>query len=108
MTEDLARVVTVAAASLALTATALVGVAEAPAGVRVPAVPTPAPLGRTVETVVVEPGDHFWKISERRLADTTIPVAPYWRHVVEHNRDAIRSGDPDLIYPGEVVELPAP
>ncbi len=108
MSEDLARVATVAVAALALTATALVGVAEAPSGVRVPAIPAPESPVHSDETVIVEPGDHFWKISAHRLADTNAPVGPYWRRVVEHNRDSIRSGDPDLIYPGEVVELPAP
>lgn len=108
MTEDLARVATVAAAALALTATALVGVAEAPGGVRVPALPTPDSPASSEETVIVEPGDHLWKISAHRLADTDVPVGPYWRRVVEHNRATIRSGDPDLIYPGEVVQLPAP
>jgi nucleoid-associated protein YgaU len=33
-------------------------------------------------------------------------VAPYWVSVVEANRNSIRSGNPDLIYPGEVVLLP--
>ncbi len=108
MGEDLVRVVTVAATALALAATALVGVAQAPTGVRIPAPPSPASPTSSQETVVVEPGDHFWKISARRLADTSAPVGPYWRRVVEHNLDSIRSGDPDLIYPGEVVELPAP
>ncbi len=106
MTEDIVRVATIAATALALTATALIGVAEAPTGVRVPAPPVPA--APTADTVIVEPGDHFWKISARRLAETTEPVGPYWRRVVDHNRDMIRSGDPDLIFPGEVVELPEP
>lgn len=108
MFEDLARVATVAAAALALTATALVGVAEAPGGTRLPAVPGPAPDELYEDSVVVQPGDHFWKISKRRLAETSMPVGPYWRRVVEHNRDSIRSGNPDLIYPGEVLELPTP
>lgn len=108
MNEDLARVATVAATSIALIATALIGVAEAPSGVRVPAVPTHQTVEPSDDTVVVQPGDHFWKISERRLADTAAPIGPYWRRVVEQNRDTIRSGDPDLIFPGEVVELPAP
>ena len=62
--------------------------------------------------VVVEPDDHLWKISERRL-DTLLrrdpsnaEISPYWREVIEVNRDGLRSGDPDLIYPGEVVTLP--
>ncbi len=61
-------------------------------------------------TVVVERGDHLWKIAARHLEQTGSdqPIAPYWRSVVEINRDELRSGDPDLVYPGEVVLLPAP
>jgi len=59
-------------------------------------------------TVVVERGDHLWKISERHLGPNTPDrqVAPYWREVIEVNTPTLRSGDPDLIYPGEVVALP--
>ncbi len=34
-------------------------------------------------------------------------ISPYWRLVIDENLDNLRSGDPDLIYPGEVIELPA-
>lgn len=63
-------------------------------------------------SVVVEPGDHLWKISEEHLAGVLGRSAedgeidPYWRSVIEANRDRLRSGDPDLIYPGETVALP--
>jgi len=59
--------------------------------------------------VIVERGDHLWKISERRLGPlvATAEVAAYWRRVIARNTPHLRSGDPDLIYPGEVVELPA-
>jgi nucleoid-associated protein YgaU len=72
----------------------------------------PISVGRTadpVTSVVVEKGDHLWKISARHL-DEVAPeadVAPYWQAVVDVNTPHLRSGDPDLIYPGEVVELPA-
>lgn len=60
-------------------------------------------------TVVVEKGDHLWKISARHLDERASngEIAPYWRRVVEVNTPQLRSGDPDLIYPGEVVQLPA-
>lgn len=63
----------------------------------------------TAESVVVARGDHLWKISARHLGDEASDheIAPYWRDVVEVNRPHLESGDPDLIYPGEVVELPA-
>ena len=35
-------------------------------------------------------------------------VAAYWLRVVELNRHRLRSGNPNLVYPGEVVELPPP
>lgn len=60
-------------------------------------------------TVVVEKGDHLWKISADHLGPEASDgqIAPYWLEVVEVNTPTLRSGDPDLIYPGEVVALPA-
>lgn len=65
--------------------------------------------GKDGGSVVVAKGDHLWKISARHLGDeaTDDDIAPYWRQVVEINTPQLRSGDPNLIYPGEVVELPA-
>lgn len=66
----------------------------------------------TSQTVTVERGDHLWKISARHLADfyqrppSNREVSPYWRDTIETNRNRLRSGDPDLIYPGEEVALP--
>jgi nucleoid-associated protein YgaU len=60
-------------------------------------------------------GDNFWTIARTRLAEvrgrraadlSDREIAVYWVTVVEANRGRLRSGDPDLIYPGEVVELP--
>jgi nucleoid-associated protein YgaU len=68
----------------------------------------PAPNG----SVVVQPGDHLWKISAAHLEGILDRPAeleeidPYWRVVIETNRALLTSGDPDLIYPGEVIELP--
>jgi len=65
-------------------------------------------------TVVVEKGDHLWSISADHLEATlsrspsSLEITPYWREVIEDNRDRLRSGDPDLIYPGETVVLPDP
>ncbi len=77
--------------------------------VRIPLTPYVAP---TVTEVVVEPGDHLWKISAGRLQvvlgreASNSEISPYWRTVIEENRAGLRSGDPDLIYPGEVIALP--
>lgn len=77
-----------------------------------PSVRLPVRVEVASSSVVVQPGDHLWKISARHLtrdlgrkaADSEI--WPYWREVVVSNTPGLRSGDPDLIYPGEVIELP--
>jgi nucleoid-associated protein YgaU len=71
--------------------------------------PSSSEGGPGTESVVVAKGDHLWKISARHLGDeaTDDQIAPYWRDMIEVNTPHLRSGDPDLIYPGEVVELPA-
>jgi nucleoid-associated protein YgaU len=69
---------------------------------------------RQQDAVIVEviKGDSLWKISERRLDEVigreamADEISPYWRVVIETNREGLRSGDPDLIYPGETVVLP--
>lgn len=61
------------------------------------------------ESVLVVVGDHLWKISSKHLKTATVEttdVATYWRAVIDMNRDDLRSGNPDLIYPGEVISLP--
>jgi nucleoid-associated protein YgaU len=63
-------------------------------------------------SVVVQPGDHLWKISERHLEGILErpaqlrEIVPYWLAVIEANRGRLTSGDPDLIYPGEGSTLP--
>ena len=83
-----------------------------PETIRVPAVPVVAAARAGEVSVEVERGDHLWKISRRRL-DVVLgrearssEVSPYWRQVIEVNRAGLRSGDPDLIFPGEVITLP--
>jgi nucleoid-associated protein YgaU len=87
---------------------------EGPAPVRLPVTigSQSRPDGDGGVTVEVERGDHLWKISERRLGGVTgrkpedTEITPYWRQVIEVNREGLLSGDPDLIYPGEMVTLP--
>lgn len=63
-------------------------------------------------TVVVERGDHIWKISEESLSRKLQrearddEVHPYWLETIETNLGSLRSGDPDLVYPGEELVLP--
>jgi nucleoid-associated protein YgaU len=64
---------------------------------------------------VVVTGDNLWRIAETTVADRagTEPsrrdvgeIAAYWLQLIEANRDVLRSGDPDLIFPGERIVLP--
>jgi hypothetical protein len=89
-----------------------------PAG---PPVRPPAPLpeappgkGETGLHHVAE-GDNLWTIARDRLAKVTgrpagqlseREIARYWLDVVDANRASLRSGDPDLIFPGEMIKLP--
>lgn len=71
-----------------------------------------SPPAPPATSVVVAPGDHLWGIAARHLEQVTgrVPTdaetARYWSVVVELNTPRLASGDPDLIRPGEVVELP--
>lgn len=67
------------------------------------------------DTWTVRSGDHLWNIAERVLADhlghapTDAQVAPYWRRVIEANRQRLPDpGNPDLVLPGMKVEVPDP
>jgi uncharacterized membrane protein YgcG len=64
---------------------------------------------------MVRPGDNLWSIARDHLRGarsggsgepTNREVAEYWAKVVQANRHGLRSGDPDLIYPDERIELP--
>ena len=61
----------------------------------------------------VQSGDNLWAIAEQHLAaeQGSSPAAAahsaYWRRLVTANQPTLRSGDPNLIYPGEIITLPA-
>jgi hypothetical protein len=62
---------------------------------------------------LVRAGDNLWRIARdevRRASRNPRPdsgaVARYWQRVVAANRATLRSGDPSLIYAGELVTLP--
>jgi nucleoid-associated protein YgaU len=71
-----------------------------------------SPMTRETTTVEVKPGDHLWGISATALSERTRrepsdkEVTPLWRAVIDANIAHLRSGDPDLIYPGELVRIP--
>jgi nucleoid-associated protein YgaU len=58
---------------------------------------------------VVVPGDHLWALADAELAagaavpPTGVAVDDYWMRVIRANPQL---GDPDLLFPGEVVVLP--
>jgi hypothetical protein len=88
-------------------------VTTTPAEPVAPADPPPAPAAGTTHTVTG--GEHLWSIAATRVASASgrasadlspADIAPYWLRVVELNRQRLRSGNPNLVYPGEVVELP--
>lgn len=76
------------------------------------AVQAPAALpGGDLYTVV--PGDNLWLIAETRIQDasegaaTEEMIATYWRKLIDDNTASLRSGDPNLIYAGEILTLPS-
>lgn len=72
------------------------------ARVEVPLAPVSAQAGQaTATTVVVEPGNSLWRIARRLYGEGTAYTTIY-----RANRDHIR--DPDLIYPGQVMQVPRP
>jgi hypothetical protein len=77
--------------------------------------PPPPSAPSTGATHTVAPGEHLWSIAAARVAVrtgraaddlTSAEIAPYWSRVVEMNRSRLRSGDPSLVYPSEIIELP--
>lgn len=73
---------------------------------------TDATVAEEVTTYTVVAGDNLWAIAARRLREaagsehSTTVIARYWRRLVAANEGTLRSGDPNLIYPGEIVVLP--
>ena len=75
--------------------------------------PVAAPaLATPPEHAVVRPGDNLWLIARAALVRASArqpgeaEIARYWRLVIAANRSTLRSGDPSLVFPGEVVTLP--
>lgn len=70
---------------------------------------TPSDDLEALHTVVH--GEHLWSIAIDHLAQdqsdpTTSEIASYWRRLVDENRPSLSSGDPNLIFPGEVLIMP--
>lgn len=78
-----------------------------------PAADADASAAADADTWAVAPGDHFWSIAERVLAErwgrrpTTLETDGYWRALVAANRTRLADRDnPDLLFPGQVLTLP--
>lgn len=80
-----------------------------------PPPPTPPADAGDAQVVVVAAGDNLWSMSAEALARATNrargalgedEIARYWITVCDANRPTLRSGDVNLIYPGEIVVLP--
>ena len=70
--------------------------------------PVPVPVStptRTATTHVVVAGESLWSIARDRVGDGDA-LLPYWRALCDANRAALRSGDVNVIHPGETVVLP--
>jgi hypothetical protein len=62
--------------------------------------------GRRCDCYIVMPGDNLWEIAARKLETRDGPrIADYWLAIYQHNRDVI-GPNPDLVRPGQVLELP--
>ena len=64
---------------------------------------------------MVRTGDNLWSIARAEIVRTTgdahpsdAVIAAYWQRVIALNRATLRSGNPSLIFPGEIVALPTP
>lgn len=76
--------------------------------------PSDLPPSDGSETVTVEAGDSFWSIARSTLADawdrtpTVEEITGFWRKLVDVNLERLAPPhDPNLIYPGQIFELPA-
>jgi nucleoid-associated protein YgaU len=57
---------------------------------------------------VVQPGDCLWLIAERALGSDANDeqIAAAVDRLWQRNADRIATGDPDLIHPGQTLDLP--
>jgi hypothetical protein len=75
---------------------------------------TPAPAS---STYVLRVGDHLWSVAARQVAEhtgkrvnelTARDIGRYWMRLVDLNKPHLRSGDPNVVHPGEMILLPDP
>src|SRR5439155_2424060 len=86
----------------------------APAAAPAPTTSRVSTTSRASTTWTVARGDSFWRIAKATLSaawgrpPADREVVPYWHEVVAANRGRLHDRDPDLIFPGQVFELPPP
>lgn len=74
--------------------------------------PTETPVAAVAGSYTVVSGDNFWNIAKAQVQQTlgrapsNSEVANYWVKLIDANKGNIRSGDADLIFPGEVFTIP--
>jgi len=71
----------------------------------VPGQPDPS----TTPTVEVRPGDNLWRIAERQVtaAPQRGPILRYWLRLIDANASRlVEPGNPSLIHPGQILDLP--
>lgn len=87
-----------------------------------PYVPTPAGPGAgtrapEARSYDVKAGDNLWSIAAAQLAARSgravdevseTEIRPVWLEIVEANAGTLASGDPDVIFVGEVLVIPTP
>lgn len=86
----------------------------APTPPRAPA-PTASPMAGGEREVTVRPGDSFWRLAEHYEAErlgrrpSEAEVGARWQELVAINRHRlVVPGDSDLLFPGQVLQLPRP
>jgi nucleoid-associated protein YgaU len=69
----------------------------------------------TADRWTVRPGECFWTIAESVLTQaggrppTDGEIVPYWQRLIAANRaELAHPENPDLIFPGQVFQVPAP
>lgn len=81
-------------------------------GAPIPAIDLTSDASAELHRHVVSPGDSMWTITVRHLSEqlgvepSNGQISEVWRVVMDLNRHSIRSGDVDLIFPGEELLLP--
>ena len=77
-----------------------------------PAPPPTVAASNESDMWVVEHGQSFWVIAQSHLDDVRgqrvgeREVDAYWRQLVELNRSRLVNGNEDLLFTGQVLELP--